>query len=479
MTGTAGSASAAGAWRVALLHALWAPVLLAFAGCTGSGTAPVRLVIISPHRDEIREEVARGFKDWYRARTGTAVDVVWQDIGGGTSQIARYIRARFEANPEGIGIDLLFGGGTDIYFRFADQGLLEPLDLSALIVGRIPPELHGMPLYDPKGRWFGPVLSSFGILSNREVLRRIGHSKLPANWDDLADPALAGWVGAGDPRLTGSVHMVYEIILQGEGWNEGFRKLLQLGANAHSFIRDSGTLTRVVVTGEVATAGNIDVNALSAVGRHPDMMTFTLPVGRVVTAADGKRSVHGGTIINADAIAVLKGAPQREVALAFVEFTLSDAGQKLFLLRPGVPGGPQRFPLCRLSVVEKLYAEYPPDERSVGEANPFAQSSALKYNSRTGIQRWDALNDLMGAVIIDVHDDLAAAWKAVRALSGDERARLQAELFDPPCTEAQLAEHTRRTASEGQRARAAQVNQWSEDARQRYRRIAAEAATGR
>src|SRR5207248_1831093 len=43
-----------------------------------------------------------------------AVEMVWQDIGGGTSQIARYIAARYETSPESIGIDLLFGGGTDI-----------------------------------------------------------------------------------------------------------------------------------------------------------------------------------------------------------------------------------------------------------------------------------------------------------------------------------------------------------------------------
>src|SRR5438132_3768805 len=400
-------------------------------GCGRHAGQPVDLVLMSPHRDEIREEFGLGFQDWFQERSEARINaarailqdwlkrpapdtmdatkrafaylfhdwrkddlaelaalyrawqekpnqessqpllaaldrwqeelppvqLVWQDIGGGTSQIARYIGARFESHPGGIGIDFLFGGGTDIFLRFADQGLLEPVEMPAGVLGqRIPAQLNGIPLYDPKGRWYGPILSSFGILYNREVLKRIGQAE-PRLWSDLGLPGLCGWVSSGEPRMTGSVHMVYEIILQGRGWENGFQLLMRLGANTHTFIRDSGTLARTVSAGEDAAAGTLDAMALSAVGRSPETMAFWLP--------------EGETIINPDAIAVLKGAPRKELARAFVEFTLSDAGQKLFILRPGQPGGPRRYPLCRLSVVEKLYQAYPAGVRSIGAANPF------------------------------------------------------------------------------------------------------------
>jgi ABC-type Fe3+ transport system substrate-binding protein len=199
---------------------------------------------------------------------------------------------------------VLFGGGTDVYLRFAEQGLLEPVDLPPPLRERIPPQLNGVPLYDPKGRWYGPVLSSFGILCNRTVLDRIGEPE-PRQWADLGRPGLAGWVSAGDPRMAGSVHMVYEIVLQSAGWDAGVRLLLRLGANTHSFIRDSGTLTRTVSNGEVAAAGNLDANALTAVGRNPDAIAFHLPDGQ--------------TIINPDAMAVLRGAPEMDLAKGFVE----------------------------------------------------------------------------------------------------------------------------------------------------------------
>jgi hypothetical protein len=155
-----------------------------------------------------------------------------------------------------------------------------------------------------------------------------------------------------------------------------------------------------------------------------------------------------------------------------VEFTLSDAGQRLFMLRPGKPGGPRRYSLCRLSVVEGLYRQYPPDERSVGDANPFAVDGTLRaYDSELGNRRWDALNDLFGAVIVDAHPDLAAAWRAVLRMPEHERAALEQDLFQPPCTEADLEAHARRIREDSPRARTETVNRWGEDARQHYREV--------
>src|SRR5437870_1214673 len=39
-------------------------------GCGGHGPEPIRLTLISPHRDEIRLEAAWAFADWFRERTG-------------------------------------------------------------------------------------------------------------------------------------------------------------------------------------------------------------------------------------------------------------------------------------------------------------------------------------------------------------------------------------------------------------------------
>lgn len=505
-----------------------APLMLA-AGCGGKAENSRALTIISPHRDEIREETARAFSEWFAERSQQrktaaldavrgfsdggdnhqqkaadavrallddwdedeaapvrdaqrqwekeptakharalasaleawqppAVHVVWQDIGGGTSQIVKYVRSSLESPNQPGQIDVLFGGGTDIYLRLAGEGFLQEIDIPKEILAPIPPELNGFPLYDQKHRWFGPMLSGFGILSNRTVLERIGEP-VPERWSDLGRTGLRGWVGTGDPRLTGSVHMVLEIILQGQGWENGSRLLLRLGANTHAFTRDSGTLTRDVVLGDAAAAGSIDVLSLSAVAKNPDMMRFELP--------------HGETVINPDAVAVLKRAPRPKLARAFVEFTLSDAGQRLFCLQPGEPGGPKRYPLCRLSVLPRLYEEFPATARSTGTVNPFAMKNSVRYDSKLGGRRWDALNDLFGAWVVDAHPDLRDAWAAVCALPADDprRAELEPELFAPPCTEAELNGYAATLADGDPRARTNTVTRWGEQARERYRRV--------
>jgi ABC-type Fe3+ transport system substrate-binding protein len=425
--------------------------------------------VLSPHRDEVREEVARSFAVWYAGRhPGAApVAVVWQDVGGGTSQIAKFVESQFGVSPEGIGVDLLFGGGTDLYLRFAAKGYLARTDLPRGLFadGRIPRDLNGVPLYDPGGRWYGAVLSSFGILSNVRVLERISQP-LPRRWEDLGEPGLCRWVGAGDPRMAGSVHMVCEIVLQRDGWDGGMRLLLRQAANARDFIRDSGSLTREVSEGDVAAAGNIDANALGAVGRDPEGMRFVLPAG--------------ATVISPDSVAVLKGAPSADLAGAFIEYLLSDDGQRLFFLKPGAPGGPLHYPLARLSVVPGLYRRYPPSARSVGDVDPFTLGGAFDYNASLGQSRWDALNDLLGAVAVDAHQELSCAWQTLLAarLPARSRQALEAELFRPPVREAELAEYAGQALAASPRYRAETVNRWGEDARRRYREVAREAGGG-
>src|SRR4051812_47311312 len=55
------------------------------------------LVIITPHNEAIRSEYARGFRDWYRKKTGKAVVIDWRVIGG-TSEIARFLEGEYVAS---------------------------------------------------------------------------------------------------------------------------------------------------------------------------------------------------------------------------------------------------------------------------------------------------------------------------------------------------------------------------------------------
>ena len=100
------------------------------------------------------------------------------------------------------------------------------------------------------------------------------------------------------------------------------------------------------------------------------------------------------TIVNPDGIAILKGAPNIEVAQVFLEFVMSDAGQKLWFLKKGAPGGPVHKQLNRFTVLPDLYTRYQSD--AAVTLNPFEWRSDLIYDAELGSGRWRVLNDLIG-----------------------------------------------------------------------------------
>ncbi len=483
-------------------------VALALLGCDSSRSADQALVVISPHREEIRQEVAAGFARWLQEKPawrGQRVRVEWRDIGGGTSQIVRYLRTRYQETPDGVGIDILFGGGTDIYLDFKREGLLEGYSLPAGLRLKIRQNLRGVDLYDGEGFWDGAVLdavlgfgapagvarlaglrvtthraawhgvmiSSLGILYDRKHLDLIGlHGWSPERWQDLADERLVGRVTAADPRMTGVARMLCELILQSYGWDEGFRQLMKSGANARGFARFSDTVIKDVVFGRAAAGGSLDSYGFSAVSREQHDVEAGL--------SDGVRLAfvlpRNETVLNPDSIAILKGAPNRDLARKFVEYNLSEeGGQRLWMLNPGTPGGPERYRICRLSVMDALYdaERYPIAIRST-QINPFddrALGNPAPYNNRKANERRNALNDLIGAWIIDPHDELAAAWRAVLSHPrGPRRQVLQAVLFEPPCTEAELGAIVERLRK-GPRERVELLSRWQGEARRRYREV--------
>jgi ABC-type Fe3+ transport system substrate-binding protein len=475
------------------------PPLLVFYGCalccfvSGCGDAEsfgTNLIIISPHRDEIRREVERGFRDWLAQRPewkGTRVNFVWRDVGGGTSQIERYLNAQYKENPNTCDIDVFFGGGTDPFIRQKENNHFERFPLPAALGAKFRQSLNGVVLRDADDYWFGCTLTTFGILYNREVLDRLGFAGWELReWHDLADPRLYGHVSAGDPRMSGSVLTLYEWVLQSRGWDEGFRLLMKLGANARLFARFSDSVSRDVVMGKAAASGTMDFFALTAIAREErDVkrgMSSRNPLGFVLPSGD--------TIINADSIAILKGAPNLKLAQAFVEYCLSEeGGQQLWMLEPTsdadlrlrYPGAPHRYRMCRPSVLEALYdpVRYPAAHRSV-QIDPFALlrateggKPAKQYDTKLGDSRRQAVGDLFGAWIIDPHADLHAAWGAVLKAPADRRAQLERKLFAPPVREEEVRGLDKQVRDP--RRRAEFLSQWVDAAQDRYRLILREA----
>lgn len=349
------------------------------------------LIILTPHWEGIRAEFALGFSKHWRQHTGRDISVRWLDVGG-TSDIIKYVSGQFKESPQGIGIDLFFGGGADSFLELERQGLLAPVDVHPDVLNQIPQNLSGVPLYSPNRLWFANALSAFGLLYNKVAIERLN---LPEarRWIDLAQPEFFDLVGAGDPRKSGSMHAMFEIILQGYGWDKGWKILQQIARNVRNFSGAASQIGKEVATGEVIYGIAIDTYAGDIIRQvGVDRLGFRLP--------------EDFAAINGDCIAMLKGAPHEPVARAFIEFTLSEAGQRIWYSKKGSPGGPVHYELGKLSVLPSLYGTVEP--ASIFQGNPFTLPNILAYDADKAGNRWSLFNDLFGVFMIDLHHHLVA-----------------------------------------------------------------------
>ena len=124
-----------------------------------------KLVIISPHSEGVKIEISRAFKKHYSEKFGKEIELEWIDRRG-TSDDLRFVESLFKKNPEGIDIDLFFGGGMSRYLRLKSENLLQRYQVDANILKEIPEMCAGIPNYGKDYYWYGVVLSSFGILYN-------------------------------------------------------------------------------------------------------------------------------------------------------------------------------------------------------------------------------------------------------------------------------------------------------------------------
>ena len=408
------------------------------------------LRIISPHWEGIRIEFARGFNAWRAAHHQAPVTIDWLDVGG-MSDILRYLRTNKGAADAYI--DIVFGGGLDPYLVLAAEDLLAPCPLPAATLTNIPLNLHGVPLYETNGLWYGAALSGFGILYNKVVMEKF---KLPTplTWAALADPALRGWLGSADPRKSGVVHMVYEIILQGYGWETGMVLLSAMSGNVRGFSQSASSVPKDIAAGDIAAGLSIDTYAWSTVARiGEDRLAFVLP--------------QGLTVANPDAIALLKGAPHAEAAIAFIQFVMSEAGQKIWMLKKNsLPGAPVDFDLAKMPVWPALFAKYAP--YTVFHDSPFAWTNTVRYDAKLGATRWNILNDYVGCLFIDAHAECKAAWAKVSTRPARDPLR-QMFMRHPLSGQQLMTLATGVYANAAARARL--MSGWATDARRRYAEI--------
>jgi iron(III) transport system substrate-binding protein len=362
---------------------------------------------------------------------------------------AEAARRAFLASEVGCGLDLFFGGGSYDFVREAQAGRIVDSGVLArhpewFTESVIPRFFAGEEYWDQQGRWIGTVLSCYGILCNKEALARLGVKEPPRQWEDLQDPRLRGAVALSDPTKSSSMAKAFENVIQQqmqerlldlmvkadrisgldekaavakavrEGWIEGLRCVQLISANARYFTDSSQKIPIDVADGNCAVGMCIDFygrQEAEAVRRRggSDRLEFVSPAG--------------GTVGSVDPIALLRGAKNREVARAFIDWVVSMDAQKLWNFRPGTPGGTDRYVLRRLPVRRDYYAQedWKPF-RSDPEVSPFTEKNQLIYHVEWTGGLFRELAFIVRVMCQDAHPELVDAWRAVVAAGKPEAA---------------------------------------------------------
>lgn len=376
-------------------------------------------------------------------------------------------------------MDVFFGGGVYDHEKAERQGLTVPawgaagppegLFTDATGLSLIPAGMSGEVWRG--AAFYGNVLSAFGICYNIDRLKDLAIAAPPACWEDLTSPLYFGQLGLADPTKSGSVAKAYEMIVHTQcaravaqagygrdqirlfestlaaaklpagglpagvpqdyqqaverGWEEGVRLLRRIGANARYFTDASGKVPVDVSTG--AAAAGIAIDFMSRFQAETSLLPDGRPVMAYVTPV-------GGSSVTADPISLLRGAPQRETAVRFIEYVLGEEGQRLWNYRPGTPGGPRRFALRRLPIRRDFYPSADPAVSAVEQArrahlsDPLWQPDTDAYHLGAVFlyePRWTSIHfgiqrDLIRAMCLDSGDELRRAWRAILAAGGPE-----------------------------------------------------------
>ena len=415
----------------------------------------------------INSTYSANFQHYWKEQGGEWSDAIAAaafDVGTDTSDGSPAGRARagFLHSDVGIDIDVLMGGGTYDCSRLKASGILVPAGVQRRhpewFAGEEPPLASGgggEVWYDKDDCYYATCFSCFGIIYNRDRLAALGYTqeeidRFGTSWRDMADPRLLGAVGVADPTQSGSINKCFEMLTQremqdyvlkktgvisakcdpqvlDEAWEKAMTLIKQLGGNAAYLTFSATKVTEDAAAGQIAAGMCIDFYGRSQVEwekRHQGRETISY------------RTPGAGSTVSGDPIAILRGAPNRDLAEEFVDFTLSLEAQRLWGNYAGTPGGPRKYTLYRQPVRRELYED--PAERQyqcLGDENPFRMASSFTYQGTWTGRLFNVMRNLIKTMIIDAGPELRSSYAAilraggVEALSAEQQTAFRALPF--------------------------------------------------
>jgi len=340
------------------------------------------LVLITPVAKTLTDPTLADFAKYAKEKWNVTVKT--SALAAGTPVAYGQI-VEWKGRPQ---VDIFWGGESALFDKLAEQKLLAPLRLPKDVIDAVPTSIgkpKPIPLKDPKGYWTGTVLEPYGIVYQPKVLARLGVAP-PKDWDDLLDPKLKGNVAQCAPTRSSSSHATYEVILQRDGDEKGWEFLKHLAGNTGIFTARSRDVPSVVAKGEFAAGFAV-----------PSYMAFE----DRLAGFDLKFVAPTTAWITPEPIAVLAGARHPKAALAFIEYLLSERGQKVAMGRGVFPITPKFRVQGAPGSTAEMAVEFTGGMRSY-----FDREVTNIYEDDKAQARYEAVNDKYRKEIEAVAEEL-------------------------------------------------------------------------
>ena len=441
-----------------------------------------RLVIVTPHNQDIRKEFADRFDAWHRQKFGEGVRIDYR-VPGGTNDIVRLLDTTYNQYRDEEGklpasvptdMDIVWGGGDFIFNNeLKPRGILREIPLPEATWREVfpIPTIAGIRLYDfaekdgklQPVKWVGVCVAAFGIVYNPTSIAALEIPN-PQTWRDLARPELAGNVALANPSSSGSAAICYMSVLQramadadeqqvksrpelvklsltermkdpeykkalSEGWSRGQGTLLLIAANARYFTDSATQPPNDVANGDAAVGMSVDFYGRTyeeSLGK--DRITFVAP--------------KAATTINPDPIAILHGVEgeRLETAARFVDFLLTEDAQRLWILRAGVEGGPAERALRRPPIRKSVFADR---TNWSDDVDPFEESGGFNQRQEW-MSQFTETRMIWAAAWIDSRAALKRSYSAILGIEdGAARASALSRLAQLPISLEEVEELTK------------------------------------
>jgi ABC-type Fe3+ transport system substrate-binding protein len=351
-------------------------LLLATAFALSIGTAVAadienKLVIVTSYPKDLTSVYQKAFEAKY---PGTKVEMLNKQTAAGI----KYLQETARNNQS----DMFWASAPDAFEVLKKDNLLQKYTVKAK---GIPAKIGAFPTHDPDGYYMGFAASGYGIMYNT---RYMAAKKLPnpKEWEDLTKAVYHNHVAMSAPSRSGTTHLTVETILQGDGWDKGWRLIKEMGGNFAQVTERSFGVPDGVNSGAFGIGIVIDFFGFSS-------QATGFPVEFVYPKVT--------TLVPAN-FAIVTNAPHPNAASAFVEYVLSTEGQEL-LLDPTI---------MRLPLREEVYAKAPK-----GFPNPFTDPSigaAVKFDTGVSEARYNLVNSLFDVMVTYRLEDLKDATKAIQ-----------------------------------------------------------------